>query len=336
MTALFASVPLVLAADAGVDGWRYALLGFMTVLGASQLASALANWLVGPADDSAPAAQDGFLAWASGVIPQPRRDTDAADLRRPDRRAARIARGPVSRQSRRPPAFRPADGLLRCGAGIAERGRAASAACAQRNRAAEREVRIARGRSILPAPSPAPLESRRNSVWMGYERKRGKLADLNALLRGRGRDRFSLIVGDVAALSGRRVRHHARHRHAAAARIGAAVRRDDGAPAQSPALRRSQGPRHRRLRHPAAAHGREPVRHAAFALRAALRRASPASTRTRAPSRTSTRTCSARARSSARASTTSMPSSARSTAAFPRIASSATTCSKAATRARAC
>ena len=36
---------------------------------------------------------------------------------------------------------------------------------------------------------------------MGYERKRGKLADLNALLRGAGRDRFSLIVGDTAELS---------------------------------------------------------------------------------------------------------------------------------------
>ena len=34
-------------------------------------------------------------------------------------------------------------------------------------------------------------------VWMGYERKRGKLADLNALLRGKRRDRFSLIVGDI-------------------------------------------------------------------------------------------------------------------------------------------
>ncbi|BAL24316.1 GH36-type glycosyl hydrolase domain-containing protein [Azoarcus sp. KH32C] len=43
-------------------------------------------------------------------------------------------------------------------------------------------------------------------VWMGHERKRGKLADLNALLRGSGRDdaggRFSLIVGDAAILSG--------------------------------------------------------------------------------------------------------------------------------------
>ncbi len=41
-------------------------------------------------------------------------------------------------------------------------------------------------------------------IWMGYERKRGKLADLNALLRGgeQAGDRFSLIVGNRAVLSG--------------------------------------------------------------------------------------------------------------------------------------
>jgi cyclic beta-1,2-glucan synthetase len=39
-------------------------------------------------------------------------------------------------------------------------------------------------------------------LWMGYERKRGKLADLNALLRGVAGDRFSLVVGDTALLSG--------------------------------------------------------------------------------------------------------------------------------------
>ena len=38
-------------------------------------------------------------------------------------------------------------------------------------------------------------------IWMGYERKRGKLSALNALLRGGARDGFSLIVGDVSALS---------------------------------------------------------------------------------------------------------------------------------------
>ncbi|HEX7767104.1 MAG TPA: hypothetical protein VF443_10345, partial [Nitrospira sp.] len=38
-------------------------------------------------------------------------------------------------------------------------------------------------------------------VWMGYERKRGKLADLNQLLRDGSADRFSLIVGNTAVLS---------------------------------------------------------------------------------------------------------------------------------------
>ncbi len=38
-------------------------------------------------------------------------------------------------------------------------------------------------------------------VWMGYERKRGKLADLNDALRG-ATDRFAVVVGDSAVLAG--------------------------------------------------------------------------------------------------------------------------------------
>jgi hypothetical protein len=38
-------------------------------------------------------------------------------------------------------------------------------------------------------------------VWMGYERKRGKLADLNTLLRGGAKDAFALIVGDTTPLA---------------------------------------------------------------------------------------------------------------------------------------
>ncbi|MDR3412602.1 MAG: glucoamylase family protein [Formivibrio sp.] len=41
----------------------------------------------------------------------------------------------------------------------------------------------------------------RDRIWMGYERKRGKLADLNALLRGDAQDRFALVVGDITFLS---------------------------------------------------------------------------------------------------------------------------------------
>ncbi|WP_300988934.1 glycoside hydrolase family 94 protein [Thiocapsa sp.] len=39
-------------------------------------------------------------------------------------------------------------------------------------------------------------------IWMGYERKRGKLADLNALLRGGAGDRFATIVGETPILLG--------------------------------------------------------------------------------------------------------------------------------------
>jgi len=39
-------------------------------------------------------------------------------------------------------------------------------------------------------------------IWMGYERKRGKLADLNWMLRHGVDDRFSLVVGDTRVLAG--------------------------------------------------------------------------------------------------------------------------------------
>ncbi len=39
-------------------------------------------------------------------------------------------------------------------------------------------------------------------TWMGHERKRGKLGDLNALLRGGSTEAFSLIVGDTSLLIG--------------------------------------------------------------------------------------------------------------------------------------
>jgi cyclic beta-1,2-glucan synthetase len=38
-------------------------------------------------------------------------------------------------------------------------------------------------------------------IWMGYERKRGKLSELNAFLRDGARERFALVVGETAVLS---------------------------------------------------------------------------------------------------------------------------------------
>ncbi|MBV9986929.1 MAG: cyclic beta 1-2 glucan synthetase [Chitinophagaceae bacterium] len=45
----------------------------------------------------------------------------------------------------------------------------------------------------------------REGVWMGYERKRGKLSELNALLRGNGRENFSLVIGQESVY--RRVKY---------------------------------------------------------------------------------------------------------------------------------
>ena len=41
-------------------------------------------------------------------------------------------------------------------------------------------------------------------VWMGWERKRGKLAEFNRFLRGGGAEAFTLVVGDVSAIRGAR------------------------------------------------------------------------------------------------------------------------------------
>src|SRR6185503_11489069 len=37
-------------------------------------------------------------------------------------------------------------------------------------------------------------------VWMGWERKRGKLAEFNQYVQGRGGDPFSVVVGDAGAI----------------------------------------------------------------------------------------------------------------------------------------
>ncbi len=46
----------------------------------------------------------------------------------------------------------------------------------------------------------ARLWNPQERIWMGYERKRGKLADLNSLLRGGSKDRFSLVIGNTDLL----------------------------------------------------------------------------------------------------------------------------------------
>ena len=50
----------------------------------------------------------------------------------------------------------------------------------------------------------------REGVWMGWERKRGKLAEFNQFVLGRAEGAFAVTVGDMTPIRRRPLRHHAR------------------------------------------------------------------------------------------------------------------------------
>ena len=189
-------------------------------------------------------------------------------------------------------------------------------------------------RRVLSFPSPASMESPGNGLWMGYERKRGKLAELNALLRGGSPDRFSTIVGETTCIVGGQVCDYPRHGYTAASRFGQAVR---GAmahplnrPRYDPTQRVTEGYGILQPRVAVSLPGTTDP-----AMRDSTR-ANRASTLIRAPSLTCIRTCSVKARSSARGFTRWIRSSGRSPTAFRRTGFSATIFWKDATRAPDC
>ena len=171
---------------------------------------------------------------------------------------------------------------------------------------------------LLPVPPPAALEPARRRLDGLRAQARQAGGAQCAAARRRAASASSRIVGDTARAAERALRHHARHRHAAAARRGPASWSATMAhPLNRPRFDAQRAARRRGLRHPAAARRRQPAERAAARASRGCSPASRASTPTRAPSPTSTRTCSAKARSSARASTTSTPSSRRSAARLP-------------------
>ncbi len=107
--------------------------------------------------------------------------------------------------------------------------------------------------------------------FMGWERKRGKLEELNRLLRGDAQTSFSRHVGQPEGLRGDQVRHHARQRHAASdgerASLGGAAR----ASVEPRSVRRADRARHRRLHDRSTSHRDVAVVLAADAFLADLR-----------------------------------------------------------------
>ena len=213
----------------GLSGWRLELRRVSWPWSpASQLASALANWL------STLLATPQLLPrmdYSQGIatgIPDARRGSVAAQQRRQRRRAARRARSPVSRQPGPEPAFRPADRFLRCAARPSSperRGRCSRGPGAESSSLNDEVSRSTAMSAVLPLPSAAHAGIRVRASLDG-PRAQARQAGGPELPAARRR------AGPLLAhrrrrrrLARRQLRHHARYRHPVAAGRRAAARR---------------------------------------------------------------------------------------------------------------
>jgi cellobiose phosphorylase len=200
MTAIFTGGLLAKAHAVGYPDWLLAAMGFLSLLGGSQLAVALANWLatllVTPHPLPRMDFSEGIPEESRALVVIPTMLTSAPDIE--DLVEALEVRFLANRD----------DNLC---FGLLTDFRDALEETTPED---EPLLRLARKRIEDLNEKYGDIKSDtfflfhrprrwnpRERIWMGYERKRGKLAELNLLLRGAPGDRFSLVVGKTAVLS---------------------------------------------------------------------------------------------------------------------------------------
>ena len=200
IAAILAGSLLEMAHANGMEGWALGLIGIVSLLCASQLAVALVNWLATllAAPHLLPR-----MDFSAGIPPESRalvvipamltgaqsieNLVDALEVRFLANRNDNLHFGLLTDFRDARAETLPEDGpLLRLARHGIERLNA--------------KYPGAKSDNFFLFHRPR-LWNPRDAVWMGYERKRGKLADLNALLRGGSGDRFSLVVGATDVLS---------------------------------------------------------------------------------------------------------------------------------------
>jgi len=200
MTVIFTGSLLAKAHTDGIHGWSLALVGTLSLLCASHLAVALVNWMATLLATPHPLPKMDF---SKGIPPesstlvvvptmlistQSIEDLiEALEVRFLANRDENLYFGLLTDFRDTHEETIPEDEpLLRLARkGIEE---------------LNEKYRRAKGDTFFLFHRPRRWNSQER-VWMGYERKRGKLAELNSLLRGGSRDRFSLVVGNTAVLS---------------------------------------------------------------------------------------------------------------------------------------
>ena len=202
MTAIFAGGVLAKAHVGALPGWAIALIGLLTVLSVSQLAVALVNWLATllatphllPRMDFSKGIPPEFRTLV--VVPTMLTGTqniedliEALEVRFLANRDDNLHFGLLTDfRDAQEETLTEDEPLLRHA----------------RQRIEDLNTKYGRSKGnaffLFHRPRRWNPEER---IWMGYERKRGKLAELNALLRNEehAEDRFSLVVGDRTVLS---------------------------------------------------------------------------------------------------------------------------------------
>ena len=199
LAGLFAGGLLAMAQAGGVPGWVLAPLGALALLGTSHQAVALANWLgtllVRPSALPRMDFSVGIPPEARTLVVTPTMLTsvsgiealvDALEVRFLANRDDSLHFGLLTD-------LRDAD------AETLPEDEALVQLAAHRVQALNDKYRRVRGDTFFLFHRGRRWNPQER-VWMGYERKRGKLADLNALLRGDSEGRFSRVVGDTAIL----------------------------------------------------------------------------------------------------------------------------------------
>ncbi len=206
ITVIFTGSLLEKAYAGGSPDWLLALIGIFSMLGASQLAVELVNWL---ATLLVTPHQLPRMDYSKGIPPESRTlaviPTMLISAQNIEDLIEALEVRFLANQGREP-ALRPAYRF----SGLRTRKRLPEdepllQLARKRIEELNKKYGSTQGDTFFLFHRPRRWNPR-EQIWMGYERKRGKLADLNSLLRGRERmvtpvSRFSLIVGNTAILS---------------------------------------------------------------------------------------------------------------------------------------
>ncbi|MES2320435.1 MAG: glucoamylase family protein [Pseudomonadota bacterium] len=215
-TALFTASIVRHAWLEGVDGALLIIIGVLTVFGSSQLALALVNLMANQLTRPHPLPRmdfkDGIPSDARSIVVVPTmiysRDNiaslcEALEVRYLANRDPNLRFCLLTDFADGDREHMPGDEELAelAGAGIAALNAKYGHAVEPPARNDENDLYTQqRFEPFLLLQRPRQWNAHENA-WIGAERKRGKLADLNAFLRGGARERFSLVVGDTHGLA---------------------------------------------------------------------------------------------------------------------------------------